>query len=213
VVADTQLKGRGQHQNTWHSKPFKNLTCSVLVRFKTIPLDNLHFINYAVSLAIYNTLKREHILNLSIKWPNDIMAGSKKICGILIENTIVKKAIKHAVVGVGLNVNQLKFPKALPSATSLAILKGKTFNLQQLLDTFITELKSQMVYLERQNFEYLEANYLKHLYKINTPAMFKDLKGELFMGIIRGVTTNGHLKIELENGAIKAFCLKEVVFV
>mgnify|MGYP003383892774 FL=1 len=119
VTASAQKKGKGQMGAHWVSEPHKNLLCSVFVAFDTLLVKDQVLLNYAVSIAVYNVLKEYDVPKLQVKWPNDIMSDTKKISGILIENVIQSSYVKSTVIGIGINVNQVKFPQNLPNATSI----------------------------------------------------------------------------------------------
>jgi len=212
VVAENQTKGRGQQQNTWVSEPYKNLTFSVFVSFKNLKIVQKKYLNFAISLSIYNILFAQKISKPSIKWPNDILSANKKICGILIENTFSGDRIKNSYIGIGLNVNQEIFPKHLNNATSLKLENGVDYNLDLLLETILVELRKNIKLLTSNNFTLLEENYLAVLYKKNIPTMFKNSKDEIFMGIISGISEFGKLQVQLEDETIKEFGLKEIAF-
>lgn len=211
LVTKEQTKGRGQMGTRWLSEANKNLLCSVFIRFESFPATNQVLVNYAVSIAIVNVLNTYKIPKVVIKWPNDILSLNKKICGILVENVIQKNEIKSSVIGIGLNVNQINFPVNF-NATSILKETNTEVNLDEFLIQLITELKTQTSYITNASTNVLKKNYLKHLYKKNTPTMFKNSKGVLFMGKIIGVSSFGKLQIELENDSIEEFGIKEVSF-
>ena len=109
VIAENQFAGRGQRGNSWVSEPGKNLTFSFLKRNLTLNPQNHFILNMGVSLALHDALSAIGVPGLTIKWPNDIMSGNSKICGILIENLISGAQIRHSIIGIGLNVNQTNF--------------------------------------------------------------------------------------------------------
>ncbi|WP_439127730.1 biotin--[acetyl-CoA-carboxylase] ligase [Polaribacter sp.] len=213
VQTENQLNGRGQQHAKWVSDPFKNLTFSVFVKFKDFNFLDKKYLNFAISLAIFEVLKEENIKNIAIKWPNDILSGKQKICGILIENNIKGTKINSSVIGIGLNVNQKLFSESLKNVSSLSNISGKIFDLDDLLKKIILQIELKIRKLEKQDFKSLETDYLNVLYKKNIPTMFKDSKDVLFMGIIRGISNDGKLKIELENESVAEFGIKEVAMV
>lgn len=212
VVAQKQTKGRGQHESSWVSEPFKNLTFSVFITFKNFKIANSKFLNFAISLSIYQVLLAKKIIKLSIKWPNDILSANKKICGILIENTFSGDKIKHSIIGIGLNVNQEIFPETLTNITSLKLETAKNYNLEPLLKEILFEIEKNINLLASNKTELLEKSYLDVLYKKNTPTMFKNSKGAVFMGLISGISNNGKLQILLEDDSVKEFGIKEISF-
>jgi BirA family biotin operon repressor/biotin-[acetyl-CoA-carboxylase] ligase len=140
VCADKQTAGRGQRQNTFFSEVKGGLFASIVCPIADI---GSHFIdNRAISLAIYDAVKSTcPVARLSIKWPNDIYWGNKKLCGILLEN--IPQSSGYIVVGFGINVNTAlqTFPEDIRDiATSLLIETGKKHNehvlLRRILDWF-----------------------------------------------------------------------------
>ncbi len=212
VVTKNQVNGRGQQEKKWISEPHKNLTFSTFVKHNKFKTYHKKYLTYAISLAIYEVLLKQKLPKLSIKWPNDIMSANKKICGILIENTFIGENIKNSVIGIGLNVNQEKFPDYLTKATSIKLETSSEYNLDKLLKDILIQLQEKIKLLASKQFHFLEENYLKVLYKKNIPSMFKNNRDKIFIGIICGISNDGKLLIQLENDSIKEFGIKEVTF-
>jgi len=213
ITTENQTSGRGQFQNKWHSEPGKNLMFSVLCKLENFETEHAFFLNCAVSLAIFETLHAHIPKKLSIKWPNDILSYSKKLCGILIENTVHNNKIIRSIIGVGLNVNQDQFDKKLVNATSMKQVANREFDRDALLKDIISGLKHQTELLNHKKFDQIKKNYEKHLYRMNIPAMYKNSLGHQFMGKIMGINKEGNLLVELQNERIKSFDLKEIQFI
>ncbi len=211
VTAKTQTAGRGQMEAKWLSENGKNLTFSTYCKFDNLYIQEQIYLNFAVALSIFEFLKSLHLPNLSIKWPNDILADKQKICGILIENTPQNKLIKSSIIGIGLNVNQTNFPKELKKVTSIKRLLKQEFNLENLLNQYLVFLQKYIDILRKQEYKKLKKQYISNLYMIDTPAMFKS-NNQLFMGKILGVCESGKLQLELEDESIKTFGIKEISF-
>ncbi|MCM4169665.1 Bifunctional ligase/repressor BirA [Arenibacter antarcticus] len=209
VVADTQMKGRGQMGTSWLSEPGNNLTFSVLKKFNRVSVEEQFRINICVSLAIYTALAPYNVPDLKIKWPNDILSGYSKICGILIENVLSGQFIRTSIIGIGLNVNQLNFEK-LPNVSSLKLLLGQEFDLEELLYAIVGHLKVFLSTNWEHEFDVLRASYEDQLFRIGKPSTFKNAEEQLFMGFIKGVSRSGKLLILLEDDILKEFDLKEV---
>ncbi len=210
VTANSQAKGKGQMGATWSSESGKNLLCSVFVRFDDLSISDQVLINYAVSVAIIRVLESYMLPKLTIKWPNDILSSSQKICGILVENVIQNAKVKSTVIGIGLNVNQIDFPNHLLKATSLKRILKNEIDLEELLKKLINELKLCVSDISSSKKNKLKSTYLEFLYKKNIPTMFRDSNDVLFMGIIVGVSPVGKLQIQLEDDSINEFGIKEV---
>jgi BirA family transcriptional regulator, biotin operon repressor / biotin---[acetyl-CoA-carboxylase] ligase len=212
VVTENQTNGRGQQESLWFSEPSKNLTFSVYLNDLKLKISDKKYLNYAVSLAIYKVLKGKKTPNLAIKWPNDIVSVNKKLCGILIENSIQKNYIQNSIVGIGINVNQVTFSETIKNITSLKNLLQSDVDLDILLHEICLELKNHLQLLSEKKYELLEDSYLKVLYQIHKAMMFKDTDNQLFLGIIRGISESGNIMIELENETFKEFGVKEISF-
>src|SRR5690606_34414076 len=141
VVARKQLKGRGQIGTKWESEVGMNLTFSILKNNVDLPVADQFLLNMGVSLAIFDALRQLYVPDLSVKWPNDILSGHFKICGILIENVLSGTMIQTSIIGIGLNVNQLNFGD-LSQASSLKLILGRTFDLDELLHSVVGHIKN-----------------------------------------------------------------------
>ena len=137
IAAERQSAGRGQGDHTWHSEPGRNLTFSVLLRHSCLKASDALAVTSIMALGIRDYLHTKGI-GPWIKWPNDIWVGEKKICGILVENSIRAGKIDFSIVGVGLDVNQTDWPADLPNPVSLKDLTGQEYDtheeLKQLFD-------------------------------------------------------------------------------
>ena len=210
VTAEMQTKGRGQVGASWESEPSKNLLFSVFVVPEELLFKEAFFLSYAVSLALHSTLASYSIAKLSVKWPNDILSGSSKLGGILIENSFRAGTLKHSIIGVGLNVNQVEFSPSLSNASSLKTILGTDVDREALLQSLLENIQTQVRNCRPENFEKIKENYTSLLYKQGIPSMFKEPSGNVFIGKIVGVSSVGNLQIELENESIRTFRLKEV---
>ncbi|OEJ99075.1 biotin--[acetyl-CoA-carboxylase] ligase [Flavivirga aquatica] len=209
VVANEQTKGRGQMGTVWASRSSKNLTFSVFKDVSKLYLEYPFYISIVTSLALLKTLQFFSISKLSIKWPNDILSENKKICGILIENVIKKNQINASVIGIGLNVNQTEF-EGLPQASSLKIISGRIYDLDEILHVFIKNLETYFLLLKEGHYDVLKFEYEKFLFRKNKPSTFKDAKGFVFSGFIKSISDFGNLQVLLEDNIIREFDLKEI---
>jgi len=209
IAADDQKSGRGQMGTNWESEPFKNLTFSILKKMDPFKVTEPFVLNICVSLAIHEVLNKLQIADLSVKWPNDILSGNSKICGILIENMLSGNRILASVIGIGLNVNQVTFDN-LPNVSSLKLLTGKSFNLDNLLKEFQKELKQTFLALHEKGALEMQRSYEKVLFRKDKPSTFMDTQGNKFMGYVRGVSNDGRLIVSLEDNSRKEFDMKAI---
>lgn len=212
VVAKYQKNGKGQLDNSWFSDRGKNLTFSILVKLDHLKVNHQYYLNYSISIALYNVLKYYIPKKLSVKWPNDILSANHKVSGILIENSIKNDTVKYVIIGIGLNVNQVHFPKDVTNATSLKNVLKKTIDKDELLDKILLEIQYQFVLIKQKKFLEIKQMYEDVLYKKAIPSMFIDSDNNTFLGKIIGVGNEGKLQVELENESIREFAFKEIKF-
>ena len=208
VIADKQLKGKGQMGSDWISEEGKNLTMSVLVKSVFATSKTIFNINIAVALSITNVLESLNIPKVAVKWPNDIMAENKKLGGILIENAIKSDGTISSVIGIGLNINQTNFQN-LPKATSLLLETQQEFDKEILLRKIVEQLKDTIDKLP-SNSDYLWKCYHDCLFKKGIPMPFELTNGRKIMGIIQRVSQEGMLELLLEDDSIHYFGIKEI---
>jgi len=118
-LAEEQTAGRGRGGHAWYSQQSQGIYCSVLLRPKLSP-DQVLLLSLATGLAVRSAVADVTGLQADLKWPNDLLLGGKKFCGILTELQWDGTRARHAVIGMGLNVNHQSFPDPLrDEATSL----------------------------------------------------------------------------------------------
>lgn len=208
VVTDHQTNGRGQRGNNWQSAKGQNLTFSVLLNPATLKATDHFHLHYVASVAVFNTLK-VYLRGVKIKWPNDILVKEKKICGILIENSISKGCIENSIIGIGLNVNQDVFE--YDRATSLKDLTGVIYNREEILALFCEQLEAAYLILRSGNLASLKTQYNRNLFRRNQLAMY-EAHGETFSGSVEGVDEHGRLILE-RAGEPHYYDFKEIRFV
>ena len=193
----------------WDSEHSKNLTISVFKDMSTTFIEHPFYVSLITSLALIRTLQSFSIRKLSVKWPNDILSEDKKVCGILIENVIKQNNLKASIIGIGLNVNQTAFGN-LPKASSLKILSGNHYNLEEVLYTTIKFLKYYFMLIRKEEYEVIKREYESYLFRKNKPSTFIDSNGNMFTGIIKSISDSGSLQVLLEDDILKEFELKEI---
>ena len=207
VVAESQLKGRGQRGSNWQSENEKNLTFSTFINDFDLKKNNPFLINIIVPISIIEVLETYFLENLAIKWPNDILSENKKIGGILIENVIKSEGKMESIIGIGLNVNQMSFDD-LPKASSLALLKQTTFDKDILLKEIVKQLQLNLTKTTESSCFW--DKYHSYLFKKEVPSVFMDATEVQFMGIIKKVTSSGKLQLLLEDDSLKEYDIKEL---
>lgn len=157
VYADFQEKGRGQRANIWQSECCKNALLSIFIRPAWL-LEQQMVVSQITAISIIKVLEKFNIPDLKIKLPNDIMAGDKKIGGILIENIIQQKNWKYSIVGIGLNVNQINFVN-LPNACSMKYITKKDYSVEKIIQLIVKKINE----LYQENPEILKLKFDAYL--------------------------------------------------
>lgn len=211
VMAYFQSAGKGQRGNEWRSQPGENLTFSIVLKPKFLTVNNHFILSKLISLAICKFLANKISDKVSIKWPNDIYVGRKKIAGILIENQFQGSKIENSVVGIGININQTNFGD-LTTATSLKLLTHKEYGLKEILKEIVKYIEGYYLKLKMSSILSIEKEYLENLLFYDEYQKYK-INGEEQLGKINGVMPDGKLKIILESGEVKLYDLKEIEFI
>jgi len=215
ATTDRQTAGRGQRGNSWEAADGKNITLSILLRPKEILPSQQFVVSEIVSLGIVNTL--DHYLTeaeeeISIKWPNDIYVGDKKICGILIENSLMGNKIVSSIAGIGLNVNQDRFLSDAPNPVSMAIIAGHEFPLEEVRDRMCEEILTLFDRFDNPNrYDGLHSAYKGRLWRRNGFHKFV-ADGMEFDAEIVDIAPDGILTLADTDGNYRKFAFKEVAF-
>ncbi len=211
IVADEQTAGRGRLQRTWFSPKGAGLYFSILLR-PTIPQDQWPLITFMAALAAGDALLEASDLQTDIKWPNDLLAGERKICGILAE-IIETESGRAVVVGIGINLTRDAFPAELEDlATSVAEASGRPLQRETLLSALVRALTRWYSLL--QGFggseKIIAAWSGRSSYAIGKLVKVTN-SDEIWRGITRGVESDGALRVETESLGIKIVRAGDVV--
>ncbi len=220
VWADNQTSGRGQRGNSWESEPGCNLTFSFTVAPSCLRMDRAFILSEAVSLAVVETL-RDAGTEARIKWPNDIYVGERKICGILIENTVRASGyVSLSVVGVGINVNQCNFVSDAPNPVSMRQLTGTDYDRKAVLASFCRHFYRFYGMADGPSVDYdvIHDMYMGALYRSDGFYLFRrpgGTSGErgIFSARIVSVAPDGAITLEDADGRRSGYYFKEVEFV
>lgn len=229
-----QTAGRGQRGNSWKSASGQNLMFSLLLRPSGLCVGEQFAISQAVTLGITDYLLAKGA-EARIKWPNDIYCGGRKICGMLVENSVSGDKVADSVVGIGLNLNQKEFDPSAPNPTSLSLLTGISYSLEDELQQLLGFIFRRCEMLSKPSAEalkQLEKEYLSRLYRLGEWHRFIDcrasgdnltpttvaIEGETFTGRIIGLAPGGLLRIERlaegkKEGEAIDFAFKELRYI
>ncbi len=211
VSSQYQSFGQGQRGNTWESEAGKNILISIILKPHFLQPKDQFILNQITALAITDVLFEYDINPRFIKWPNDVYVGTEKTAGILVQNILKGSIIEHAVIGIGLNVNQVFFPDNLSNPTSLRKQLGKEIPLQKVRANIFEAIERRYLQAQNNTATLLE-EYEELLYAKNQIRNFMDVQNNKnFTGVIQGVDQTGKLQIQVDQ-TLRVFDFKEVAF-
>lgn len=210
ILAEEQEAGRGQQGAAWKSEKGDSLPFSIILYPQFLPVHQQFELTVAMSLGVCRGLERLGI-SAQVKWPNDIYVQGRKLAGMLIENQVQGTQIRSAIVGIGLNVNQERFPDYLPNPISIQQVTGKRMVLDEVLKCLLESIEGAYLQLKSGLVDKLRTEYLQRLYLFEEPALF-EVEGERLLGTITGVGSQGHLRVEMD-GEERVFDLKQIKFI
>jgi BirA family biotin operon repressor/biotin-[acetyl-CoA-carboxylase] ligase len=216
VYTDHQTKGKGQRGASWSSEIASNITASVILKPQFLSVENSFYLSKISALAVYDVLAEilpESQYDIKIKWPNDMLVNKRKIAGILIENNFNNLSIQHSVVGIGLNVNQTLFENLGDTVTSLQMITNRHFERNEVLESLCVHLEKWYLKLKELKFGFIDEQYMKHLFGLNRIMQFMDATETIFDGRITNITRDGKLAVEMADGKLAEFEVKQVKFV
>ncbi len=191
----SQTAGKGQHGKSWIAEPGANITLSVVFDCSSQSITQLFELSLLVALACHDLFSAYAGEETSIKWPNDIYWRDRKAGGILIENVIRGDKWPWAIVGIGLNVNQVVFPEMLKNPVSLKQITGKNLDTRSLARELCERLELRYKDWMEKGAAFLLDQYNNRLYKRGQSVSLK--KGNIvFISTIKGVSMGGELLTE-----------------
>ena len=185
-IAEEQTKGRGRRGKSWISPKFKNIYFSLNSYLKKEDLSGL---SIAVALSVSKVLTKINVMSL-IKWPNDLLVGNKKICGILIETAKVGELTK-VVIGIGINVN-MEYSELIDQEwTSIKLEKKQSVDRNSIITEMINQLCITLNKFEQEEFDYFLNKFTSLDLLKDKEFTLKDKPSETFIG--KGIDNKGLL--------------------
>jgi BirA family biotin operon repressor/biotin-[acetyl-CoA-carboxylase] ligase len=202
--ADEQTSGRGRGAHAWTSPPGSGLYVSILLR-PLIPPADILWLSLAAGLAVHNAIRTVTSLQPDLRWPNDLLLGPRKFCGILTELNAEVTRVRHAVIGIGINVHQPQFPQDLrPLATSLFLETGHNWPRQEILLALLQSLESELAALTAPaDLQAAAQNIRNRLERSSTWIRGKRVRvdeGDGFTGTTEGLDPRGFLLVRTPQG-------------
>ena len=212
IYTPCQTAGRGQKGNSWESEGGKNLTFSLLFKYPPVKARDQFYLSEAAALAVVEALTAEAGDSFTVKWPNDVYWQDKKICGMLIENSLNGTDIATCIIGIGINVNQERFVSDAPNPVSLINITGREHDLDALLKRVCSHIEELVASLGDDTArEELHRRYMAALYR-NDGVLhpYEDAAGNRFMATVADIAPDGTLTLRHEDGTTHDYLFKEV---
>jgi BirA family transcriptional regulator, biotin operon repressor / biotin---[acetyl-CoA-carboxylase] ligase len=212
VIAESQTQGKGRMGRNWFSPPSLNLYLSVILR-PMLPPASAPRLTLMAAVALAETVQSFIGARPSIKWPNDVLVGGKKLAGILTESSCETDRVHFVVVGVGVNLNlpAASIPEALRGrATSLLILTGKPIDRTVFARQLINDLDRCYGELEHKGFPSIARRW-ESFFDLRDRKVAVELADQRWSGIARGIDGDGALILEEDSGAFRKIIAGEVI--
>ena len=202
VLAEEQTAGRGRAGRSWHSERAAGIYVTLLLRPKISPMQ-APLLTMMAGLSAQSAIQAQTGLQLDLKWPNDLILNGKKLGGILTEMYADTTLVRFVIVGVGINVNQEKFPGDLSGiATSLRVESGKNQSRLELLARLLREFETDYNRFLREGAKSVTSRFVK----ASSYAVGKKVRvtngSESFAGVTAGLAPEGLLQVEREDGKV-----------
>ncbi len=201
-LAEEQTAGKGRAGHVWKSDPGDGICCSALLRPKLSPTDAIT-LSLVAGLAVVEAVHEVTGLWGDLRWPNDVLMGGKKFCGILTELNAEFSKVRFVVVGMGLNVNNARFPAELEAiATSLRLEAGQRFSRVELVAALLRSLDREQALLQ-DGVDAARQRILRRFEEHSTYCCDCKVTVEEdggYEGVTRGLDDRGFLRVETSRG-------------
>jgi len=195
IFSHEQTAGKGQRGKKWASEKGSNIALTILLNPFPLRTQDQFQLAVCIAVSVYEFFSKYAGQETKIKWPNDLYWRDRKAGGVLIENVVGSSELgkwKWAIIGIGININQIFFPTDLPNPVSLTQITGKNFNPVEMAKELCSVIEKNYQLLIAGNFNTLYNNYQNHLYKKDEKVKLK--KGNrVFETTINGVSKTGQL--------------------
>lgn len=210
VVAEEQTQGKGRMGRNWSDPAGQNIAMTLILR-PAIQPQSASMVTLVAGLSVARALKTLCGLDVKIKWPNDVVAGGRKLCGILSEMSAEMSGIHYLVIGIGINVNTEHFPEELrDKATSLYLETGEKMQRARIIAACMEYFEEDFSLFEKT----MDLSLLKDQYEallINKDEKVKVLERDAsYVGIAKGIDREGELLVEKEDGSLTRVYAGEV---
>lgn len=203
VVSDAQSAGKGRRGRSFDSPKGVSIFMSLLLRPDIIP-NKASMITIVAAMAVREGIEKATGLLCSIKWPNDIICNGKKVCGILTEMSCEMQSVNYVVVGIGINVNNVVFPKEIENiATSIKLETKENSCRSQIISEVIKGFEKYYdLFLKSQDMSMLKEEYNKYLVNVDNKVRVIGTNGD-YEAIAKGIDDDGELIVNKDGKLTK----------
>jgi BirA family biotin operon repressor/biotin-[acetyl-CoA-carboxylase] ligase len=203
VLAEFQYKGKGRLERKWLANAYENLTFSIGLR-PLLQLNEIGYLNFCASVSIAEAVENLSKGKVETKWPNDLLLGGKKFCGILIESQSEANRLSRCIIGIGLNVNQVLFQDEFKErTTSLRLFFNKNFNREDVLLRLIEQFSKNYLNI-RKNINVLIKKWKSRCTSLGKEISLTNNK-DIFRGIFEDVADDGSLILNRNGKLLKLY--------
>ena len=212
VSTDFQTRGHGQRGTKWESDCGENLIFTFVFSPQGVRATEQFYLSEIACLAVAQTLDA-YVEGVSVKWPNDVYVGEKKICGMLLNHQLKGAMVESTMVGIGINVNQSQFVSDAPNPISLQQLLGHRIDTEAVLESFVRHFETLYMWWIRGEKTRLRNLYQQRLFRREGQHLYLDsATGEVFSATIEQVAPTGLLTLRDSAGALRTFDFKAIQF-
>lgn len=195
VLAEQQSAGRGRRGRKWVSPFAENIYFSLVLRIEG-GMRQLEGLSLVVGLAVLNALRDIGTSNAGLKWPNDVLVGSKKIAGILLELVGDPADVCHVVLGIGINVNMKATEEVDQAWTSVRLETGRSINRNEFIVILNNRLHQYLQQHEMQGFSVMQSEWEEnHLWQGREVSLIAG--SHKVDGTVLGIDGQGALRIDV----------------
>ncbi|MDO3409639.1 biotin--[acetyl-CoA-carboxylase] ligase [Saccharibacillus sp. CPCC 101409] len=203
VVAEEQTSGRGRQGRVWHSPPGRGVWMSAVLRPEG-PLTAVPQLTLLAAVAVCRAIRAETGVQAGIKWPNDLLADGRKLCGILLEAVVEDGRVRHCIMGIGIDANleEADYPEELrQKVTSLRRESGKEVDRSALIAAVMNEFESLLSLHAEHGFQPIRLLWESLSVTLGREIVVRDARGER-RGRAAGLGEQGELRLETEDGEV-----------
>lgn len=203
VVAEEQTSGRGRQGRVWHSPPGRGVWMSAVLRPEG-PLTAVPQLTLLTAVAVCRAIRSVSGVEAGIKWPNDLLADGRKLCGILLESVVEDGRVLHCIMGIGIdaNLSESDYPEELRGrVTSLRRESGVPVDRSALIAAVMNEFETLYALYAERGFGPIRLLWESLSVTLGREIAVRDARGEL-RGIAHGLGEHGELLMRTEDGQV-----------